>query len=71
MATAGQTLSADSKRIRIVSDPIKQAWQQLLETGTLVQFRILDTYTEPSPDKQNVAVSADLVFTGDDEDTEP
>jgi hypothetical protein len=71
MATAGQTLSADSKRIRIVSGPIKQAWQQLLETGILVQFRILDTYTEPSPDKQNVAVSADLVFTGDDEDTEP
>ena len=47
------------------------AGQQLLQTGVLVQFRILDTRTESAPDKENVAVRADLIFIGDDEDTEP
>ena len=48
----------------------KPAWQQLLETGILVQFRTLDTRTDPAPDKENVAVRADIIFIGDDEDTE-
>ena len=54
-----------------MSDSNKHAWQQLLETGTLVEFSILDTHTELSPDKENIAVRADLVFTGDDEDMDP
>jgi len=54
-----------------MDDSTKPACQQLLETGTLVQFRILDTHTESAPDGENVAVRADLIFTGDDEDTEP
>lgn len=48
-----------------------QAWQQLLKTGSLVLFHIVDTQTELSPDKENVYVRADLVFQGDDEDTDP
>ena len=43
----------------------------LLETGTLVLFRLVNTHTELSPDKENVFVRADLVFEGDDEDTDP
>jgi hypothetical protein len=43
----------------------------LLETGTLVPFRVVGTLTEPSPDKENVFVRADLVLEGDDEDTDP
>lgn len=53
-----------------MGDASKPAWQQLLETGILVQFRILSTHTEPAPDKENIAVRADLIFLGDDEDTE-
>ena len=54
-----------------MDDVSRPAWQQLLETGILVQFRILDTHTESAPDKESVAVRADLIFTGDDADTEP
>lgn len=54
-----------------MDDASRPAWQQLLETGILVQFRILDTQTESAPDKENVAVRADLIFIGDDADTEP
>ena len=54
-----------------MSDSTKPAWQQLMQTGALVEFNILDTHTELSPDKENMAVRADLVFTGDDEDMDP
>ena len=54
-----------------MSETTRQAWQQLLETGSLVLFRILDTQTELSPDEENVSVRADLVFQGDNEDTDP
>jgi hypothetical protein len=54
-----------------MNESTKPAWQQLLQTGTLAEFRILDTNTELSPDKENVAVRAELIFTGDDEDTDP
>lgn len=54
-----------------MSQTTPQAGQQLLKTGSLVLFRIIDTQTELSPDKENVYVRADLVFQGDDEDTEP
>jgi len=54
-----------------MDDATKPAWQQLLETGTLVLFRVLDTDTESAPDKENVAVRADLIFTSDEEDTDP
>ena len=60
-----------SDRTSAMSDSNKHAWQQLLETGALVEFRILDTHTELSPDKENIAVRADLVFTGDDIDMDP
>jgi len=44
---------------------------RLLEIGTLVRFRVADTQTQLSPDKENVFVRAELVFTDDDEDTAP
>ncbi len=50
---------------------IPQAEQQLLETGSIVLFRILDTQTELTPDKENVYVRTDLVFQGDDEEDDP
>ena len=34
-------------------------------------FRIINTQTELSPDKENVSVRIDLIFEGDDEDIEP
>ena len=49
----------------------KTAEQSLLETGMLVLFRINDTHTELSPDKENIFVRAELVLTDDDPDTEP
>ena len=49
----------------------KTAEQSLLDTGTLVMFRVVDTHTEVSPDKENVFVRAELVLTDDDPDTEP
>ena len=54
-----------------MSDPTKQAVHQLLETGALVAFRILDTRTELSPDKENISVRADLILEGDDDFVEP
>ena len=54
-----------------MSDPNKHAGQKLLETGALVEFRILDTHTELSPDKENIAVRVELVFAGDDDDMDP
>lgn len=43
----------------------------LIETGTLIEFRILDSRTEPGLDKENVEVSVDLIFTADDDDVDP
>ena len=37
-----------------MDDATKPAWLQLVETGTLVQFRVLDTHTEPAPDMRSV-----------------
>jgi len=54
-----------------MSEIVKPAAQSLFETGTLVLFRVVDTSTELSPDKENVFVRADLVFEDDDEDTAP
>ncbi|MCP4902220.1 MAG: hypothetical protein GY906_35080 [bacterium] len=54
-----------------MSEIRKSVEQSLLETGTLVLFRVVDTHTELSPDKENVFVRAELVFEGDDQDTEP
>ena len=51
---------------RLVSGYRKSPEQSLIETGTLVLFRVVDVHTEPSPDKENVFVRADLVFEGDD-----
>jgi len=52
-----------------MSETRKPAAQSLLETGTLVLFRVVDTHTELSPDKENVFVRADLAFEDDDDDT--
>lgn len=49
----------------------KQAQEWLLETGMLVLFRVVDTHTELSPDKENVFVRAELVLEDEDQDTEP
>ena len=54
-----------------MSETRKPAAQGLLETGNLVLFRVVDTHTELSPDKENVFVRADLVFEDDDDDTDP
>ena len=54
-----------------MNDTSTSAAHGLLETGTLVRFRVVDTHTQVSPDKENVFVQADLVFTGDDEETDP
>jgi hypothetical protein len=54
-----------------MSEIVKPAAQSLFETGTLVLFRVVDTHTELSPDKENVFVRAELVFEDDDEDTDP
>ncbi len=48
----------------------KTAAQHLLEIGMIILFRVVDTKTELSPDKENVFVRAELVFEGDDEDTD-
>lgn len=47
------------------------AEQRLFETGTLVQFRILDTHTEVAPDRENLFVRVDLVLEDDAHDVEP
>jgi hypothetical protein len=54
-----------------MNDTKPSAAHRLLETGTLVRFRVADTQTHLSPDKENVFVWAELVFTDDDEDTGP
>ncbi len=41
----------------------------LLETGPIVRFRVVDTHTELSPDKENIFVRAELVF--EDNGTDP
>jgi len=54
-----------------MNDAENTAAQRLLETGTLVLFRVVGTLTELSPDKENVAVRADLVLDGGAEDADP
>ncbi len=54
-----------------MSQSTPPAGQELLKTGSLVSFRVIDTQTELSPDKENVSVRADLVLQGDEEDTDP
>jgi hypothetical protein len=54
-----------------MSETRKPATESLLEIGTLVLFRVVDTHTELSPDKENVFVRAELAFEDDDEDTDP
>ena len=49
----------------------KHAGHHLIETGALVEFRILDTHTEIGLDQETIAVSIDLIFTADDEDVDP
>jgi hypothetical protein len=52
-------------------DTGKAAALSLLETGALVPFRVVDTDTGLSPDKENVCVRADLVFDSDEENIDP
>lgn len=59
------------KKTNCMDDSTKQAAHQLLQTGTLVLFRLLDTQTELSPDKENISVRADIIFEGDDDFVEP
>ena len=49
----------------------KHAGHHLIETGALVEFRILDAHTEIGLDQETIAVSIDLIFTADDEDVDP
>ena len=54
-----------------MSESTQSAEHSLLEAGTLVLFRVVDTQTELSPDQENVFVRVELVFEGDDEETDP
>ena len=54
-----------------MSEPMQSAEHSLLETGTFVLFRVVDTHTELTLDKKNVFVRVDLVFEGDDEEIDP
>jgi len=53
------------------NDDLQSAEQRLLDTGTLVRFRILDTHTEVAPDRENLFVRVDLVLEDDEHDVEP
>jgi hypothetical protein len=54
-----------------MNDIRESAAQHLLEIGTLVLFRVVDTTTELSPDQENVFVRVVLAFEDDHEGTEP
>ena len=45
----------------------RTAGHELLKTGTLVDFDVVNTKTELTPDKENVYVRVDLVFQADDD----
>lgn len=49
-----------------MSETRKPAEWSLLETGTLVRFRVVDTHLELGPDLKQFGVRADLLFEGDD-----
>lgn len=49
----------------------KRAGHHLIETGALVEFRILDAQTQLGLDQETIAVSVDLMFTADDGDVDP
>ena len=53
------------------TDDSRSVEQRLLETGTLVRFRMLDTHTEVAPDGENLFVRVDLVLEDDEHDVEP
>jgi hypothetical protein len=55
----------------LMSGTRKSPEQSLLETGSLVLFRVVDAHTELRPDKENIFVRATLVFDGDDQDIGP
>jgi hypothetical protein len=46
----------------------QSAGTKLLETGALVDFQVLDTHIESSPDGENLAVRVELVCAGEEED---
>jgi hypothetical protein len=48
----------------------RMAGHELLKTGTLVEFEVVNKSTELTPDQENVHVRVDLVFQAD-EDQEP
>ena len=49
----------------------KYAGHHLIETGALIECRILDSHTAFGPDKENVEASVELIFTAEDEDVDP
>lgn len=49
----------------------KHAGHHLIETGALIEFRILDAHTALGLDKENVEIGVELIFTADDEDVDP
>ena len=51
-----------------MTDTKQPAWQYLLESGSMVEFRVIDSDVTLSPDKENVAVQVNLVFTSNDEE---
>jgi hypothetical protein len=51
-----------------MTDTTQPAWQYLLESGSMVEFRVIDSDITLSTDKENVAVQINLVFTSDDEE---
>jgi hypothetical protein len=61
----------EESRTDAMNETGESAAQGLLEAGTLVRFRVLDTHTGLSPDKENVFVRAELVFEAEDDDGDP
>jgi hypothetical protein len=49
-----------------MSDTQQPAERSLLETGTRVEFRVVDTHLELGPDPEQFGVRAELVFEGND-----
>ena len=54
-----------------MNDSRDPAAQHLLETGVLALFRVVETATEPSLNKEDVLVRADLIFEADDDSSDP
>jgi hypothetical protein len=54
-----------------MSDTQKPAERSLLETGTLVEFRVVESHLELGPDPEQFGIRVELMFEGDDDGADP